>query len=92
MTDPAFPPDTLSPVSSAGYIAFDISDTGTGIAPEVLDKVRDPFFSTKPTGAGSGLGLPMVCGFAQQSGGDVAIMSTFGKGTTVCLILPRAVD
>lgn len=92
IVDPAVPPENLTPVSSAGYIAFEVTDTGTGIPPDVLEKVRDPFFSTKPTGAGSGLGLPMVCGFALQSGGDVAIRTAVGKGTTVCLILPRAVD
>ncbi|WP_299686740.1 ATP-binding protein [uncultured Tateyamaria sp.] len=90
VVDPALPPDDLSPVASSGYIAFEVSDTGTGIPDDILAKIRDPFYSTKPKGAGSGLGLPMVCGFAQQSGGDVTITSRVGNGTTVCLILPRA--
>ncbi|MEL6887431.1 MAG: ATP-binding protein, partial [Pseudomonadota bacterium] len=90
--DPAQPTPDIKPLSGAGYLAFEVCDTGTGIDAGLLAKVRDPFFSTKPTGAGSGLGLPMVCGFALQSGGDVAIHSTVGRGTTVRLILPCATD
>jgi len=70
------------------FVVVSISDTGTGIAPEVIDKVFDPFFTTKPLGHGTGLGLSMVYGFAQQSGGAVRIHSQIGFGTSVKLYLP----
>jgi signal transduction histidine kinase len=69
-----------------------VSDTGTGIAPEVLNRVFEPFFTTKEVGKGSGLGLSMVYGFAQQSGGHVSIKSKEGEGTTVSIILPAVVS
>jgi CheY-like chemotaxis protein len=65
-----------------------VSDNGTGIAPEVLAHVFEPFFTTKEVGKGSGLGLAMVYGFAQQSGGHVSIESTPGEGTSVTIVLP----
>ena len=71
------------------FVALRVTDTGSGIAPDVLLKVFDPFFTTKQVGKGSGLGLSQVHGFAHQSGGTVAIESTLGKGTTVTLYLPR---
>jgi CheY-like chemotaxis protein len=67
-----------------------VADTGTGIPPEVLVRVLEPFFTTKEVGKGTGLGLPMVYGLAQQSGGTVSIHSTVGIGTTVELYLSRA--
>jgi CheY-like chemotaxis protein len=72
------------------FIAFRVSDTGAGIAPDVLQKVFDPFFTTKEVAKGSGLGLSQVHGFVHQSGGTVTIDSELGKGTTVSLYLPRA--
>ncbi len=66
-----------------------MSDTGTGIAKEILDRVFDPFFTTKPLGEGTGLGLSMVYGFARQSHGQVRIYSEPGQGTMVCVYLPR---
>ena len=66
-----------------------VADTGTGMAPEIVDRVFEPFFTTKPLGQGTGLGLSMIYGFAQQSGGQVKIVSEVGRGTTVCLHLPR---
>jgi hypothetical protein len=71
-------------------VALRVSDTGSGIAPDVLPKVFDPFFTTKQADKGSGLGLSQVYGFSHQSGGTVAIDSELGKGTTVTIYLPRA--
>ena len=71
------------------YISLCVSDTGTGIPSELVDKVFDPFFTTKPLGQGTGLGLSMIYGFVRQSGGQVRIYSEVGKGTTMCLYLPR---
>lgn len=65
-----------------------VSDTGSGIPEEVLAKVTEPFFTTKAPGKGTGLGLSMVSGFAHQSGGEMHIESTVGKGTSIELILP----
>jgi signal transduction histidine kinase len=69
-------------------VAIDISDTGTGIPPEVLERIFEPFFTTKGTGKGTGLGLSQVYGFATQSGGTVKINSQVGAGATVSIILP----
>ncbi|KMO18420.1 histidine kinase [Methylobacterium platani JCM 14648] len=71
------------------YLALCVSDTGTGMPPEVVARAFDPFFTTKPMGEGTGLGLSMIYGFAKQSGGQVRIRSVVGAGTTVCLTLPR---
>jgi PAS domain S-box-containing protein len=71
------------------FVALRVTDTGTGIAPDVLERVFDPFFTTKQVDKGSGLGLSQVHGFAHQSGGTVTIESTLGKETTVTLYLPR---
>jgi PAS domain S-box-containing protein len=81
------------PELSAGqYVMIAVSDTGSGMSAEVLEQAFDPFFSTKPEGKGSGLGLSMVYGFARQSGGHVKIYSELGNGTTVKLYLPRSMD
>ncbi len=72
------------------YIVIAVSDTGVGMAPELIERVFDPFFTTKPIGQGTGLGLSMVYGFAQQSKGQVRIHSTPGEGTSVKIFLPTA--
>jgi PAS domain S-box-containing protein len=74
------------------FVALRVSDTGSGIAPDLLPKVFDPFFTTKQANKGSGLGLSQVYGFVHQSGGTVTIDSALGRGTTVTLYLPRATD
>ena len=77
-------------IESGRYVMIGVSDTGVGMTPEVLEKVFEPFFSTKPTGQGTGLGLSMVYGFARQSGGQVRIHSRPGAGTSVKIYLPIA--
>jgi PAS domain S-box-containing protein len=77
-------------LSSGDYVHLSIADTGTGISPEDLEKVMEPFFTTKELGKGSGLGLSMVYGFAKQSNGAFRIDSEFGNGTCAELWLPRA--
>ena len=72
------------------YVQLSVTDTGTGIAPEVLERVTEPFFTTKELGKGSGLGLSMVYGFAKQSNGAFRLRSEIGQGTTAELWLPRA--
>jgi CheY-like chemotaxis protein len=71
------------------YVCLSVSDTGTGMSDEVIQRAFDPFYTTKPTGRGTGLGLSMIYGFAQQSGGQVRIESAEGQGTTIYLFLPR---
>jgi len=73
------------------YVTVSVTDTGSGMAPEILGRVMEPFFTTKEEGKGTGLGLAMVYGFAKQSGGAVVIHSEVGKGSTVRLLFP-AVD
>ncbi|MBA3675955.1 MAG: PAS domain S-box protein [Sphingosinicella sp.] len=75
-------------VEPGDYICVSVADTGTGMTPEVLARATEPFFSTKPTGKGTGLGLAQVYGIARQSGGTLRIESEAGKGTIVHLLLP----
>ena len=71
------------------FVALSVSDVGTGMPPDVIERAFDPFFTTKPLGVGTGLGLSMVYGFAKQSGGQVRIHSVEEVGTTVTIYLPR---
>lgn len=71
------------------YVSLCVSDTGTGMAADVVARAFDPFFTTKPIGQGTGLGLSMVYGFAGQSGGAVRIYSEVDRGTMICIYLPR---
>ena len=71
------------------YLSLCVTDTGTGMTPEVVEHAFEPFYTTKPLGEGTGLGLSMIYGFARQSGGAVRIYSEIGQGTTMCIYLPR---
>ena len=79
-----------SDLSPGAYVVISVEDTGSGIPPDILAKVVEPFFTTKPAGKGTGLGLSTVYGFANQSGGTLRINSATGRGTVVALCLPRS--
>lgn len=74
------------------YVVFSVSDTGVGMPAEVLEHAFEPFYTTKPEGHGTGLGLSMVFGFVKQSGGYIKIHSVVGQGTTVELFFPRSLQ
>jgi signal transduction histidine kinase len=80
-------PPSLAP---GNYVMIEVADTGKGMAPEVLERAFEPFYTTKPTGQGTGLGLSMAYGFVKQSGGEIVLRSEPGKGTSVRIWLPRS--
>ncbi|HEX3423750.1 MAG TPA: response regulator [Sphingomicrobium sp.] len=82
--------DNWASLAPGKYVLLSVTDTGTGISPENLEKVMEPFFTTKETGKGSGLGLSMVYGFAKQSNGAFRLASELEQGTRAELWLPRA--
>ncbi|KQT61542.1 histidine kinase [Methylobacterium sp. Leaf456] len=84
------PPLRTHPEVVGDFVAVSIGDTGSGIAPADINRIFEPFFTTKGVGQGTGLGLSQVFGFAKQSGGDIAVESDVGRGTTFTLFLPRA--
>jgi PAS domain S-box-containing protein len=81
---------TFEGARAGDYVVLGVRDTGTGMTPDVLKQAVEPFFTTKPTGQGTGLGLSQVYGFVRQSGGFVTLESTVGAGTFVGLYLPRS--
>lgn len=80
----------IAPAADADRLRIEVRDEGTGIAPAVLERITEPFFTTKGVGKGTGLGLSMVMGFVQQSGGTLDIESAEGCGTTVRILMPAA--
>jgi len=88
ITDPGKITVSSSYLASEQKVMIRIHDTGSGIAPEFINKVFDPFFTTKPTGQGTGLGLSLSYGIVKEHGGDILVTSDPGKGSTFSIVLP----
>jgi CheY-like chemotaxis protein len=82
----------LPGVAAGDYVLIQVADTGTGMSPDTVARAFEPFYTTKPIGQGTGLGLSMAYGFAQQSGGTARIDSQVGEGTSISLYLPRYLE
>ncbi len=92
VTVDAYDKHAQSGIPGGDYVMISLQDTGKGIAEDIIDRIFEPFFTTKPIGQGTGLGLSQVYGFLKQTGGQIALQSEPGHGTTVRMYLPRAVD
>jgi CheY-like chemotaxis protein len=85
-------PSTIGALIASDYVVLQVGDSGTGIAPDIIDRIFDPFFTTKDVGVGTGLGLALVHGIVTEFGGAIDILSKVGEGTTFTVYLPRAGD
>jgi len=90
--DEAYVQQSGAEVEAGQFVLVAVSDTGSGMSPEVRDRAFDPFYTTKPAGAGSGLGLSMVYGFVRQSHGHIQIYSEIGQGSSIKMYFPRLSD